>query len=93
MNKSQKAFSARATIVNELGLHAHSAAKISQIAKHAQGDVYIIRDDEAADAKDMLELLTIACPQGTTVTIKIDSPHDMEILEAIVQLVQSGFGE
>ncbi len=83
----------KATIVNDLGLHARSAAKIAEIAARARGGVYFIRDSETVDAKDMLDLLTIACPRGTTVTIRIDSPEDTKILEALVQLIHNGFGE
>lgn len=83
----------KATLVNTLGLHARPAAKIAAIAKAARGGVYFIKDSETVDARDMLELLTIACPRGTTVTIKIDSPDDVKILEAIVRLIHSGFGE
>lgn len=83
----------KATLVNPLGLHARTAAKIAAIARGARGGVYVIRDGEAVNAGDMLDLLTIACPQGTTVTIKIDNPRDLQILEAIVQLIHNGFGE
>ncbi len=83
----------KATIVNDLGLHARSAARIAEIAGRARGGVYFIRDRETANAKDMLDLLTIACPQGTDVVIAIDDPRDAEILESLVQLVRNGFGE
>ncbi len=82
-----------ATIVNDLGLHARSAARIAEIAGRARGGVYFMRDRETANAKDMLDLLTIACPRGTSVVIGIDDPDDAEILEALVQLVRDGFGE
>jgi len=83
----------KATLVNDLGLHARSAAKIADIAGRARGGVYFIRDGETVNAKDMLDLLTIACPRGTTVTIRVDNPDDMETLEALVQLIHNGFGE
>ena len=92
MNK-RALLTAEATIVNDLGLHAHSAARIADIAGRARGGVYFRRDQETVNAKDMLDLLTIACPRGTTVIIGIDDPEDVQILEALVQLVRDGFGE
>ncbi len=83
----------KAIIVNDLGLHARSAARVAEIAGRARGGVFFKRNQETVNAKDMLDLLTIACPRGTTVTIGIDDPGDADVLEALVRLVRDGFGE
>ncbi len=93
MAKAEHGRSVQATIVNPLGLHARSAAKIAQIARQAKGKVRVECNRSQVDAKDMLDLLTIACPRGTTITVKIDDLRDTEILEALVELIGSGFGE
>jgi phosphotransferase system HPr (HPr) family protein len=81
------------TIVNELGLHARPAAKIAQIARRAAATVRVIRGAEQADASSIMELLTLACEKGTTLTFTAADPADRHILEALVQLVESGFEE
>jgi phosphocarrier protein HPr len=85
--------SRKVTIVNELGLHARPAAKIAQIARCAAATVWAIRGAEQADASNIMELLTLACEKGTTLTFTAVDPADRHILEALVQLVESGFEE
>ena len=58
-------------IVNELGLHARSAAKIAQLAQQAIADVWLEKDEEQADADSIIDLLSLGCPQGTQITVVI----------------------
>lgn len=88
-----KLFSRQATIVNELGLHARSAAKIAEIARDSESHVWIIRGTDKVDAASIMDILTLACEKGTRITIAIDNAADMNILEAITALVDNGFGE
>lgn len=81
------------TIVNELGLHARSAAKIATAAQQAVSGVWIERDGKTADAASIIDMLTLACARGTTLTIGIENPADADLLNHIVELVESGFGE
>ncbi|MEE4264317.1 MAG: HPr family phosphocarrier protein [Desulfobacteraceae bacterium] len=81
------------TIKNELGLHARSAAQIADIAQNSIGTVWIQKDDEKADASSILDILTLACPKETNITIIIEDPGDLPILNAIADLVDNGFGE
>ena len=81
------------TIKNELGLHARSAAQIADIAQNSIGNVWIQKEDEKADASSILDILTLACAKETKITIIIEDPGDLSILDAIADLVDSGFGE
>lgn len=93
MSGSSEFFSKHAVIVNELGLHARSAAKLSEIARTAKSKIWIIKDGEKADATSIIDMLTLACSKGTTVTIAADYPADIKILNRIEALIQNGFGE
>lgn len=81
------------TIVNDLGLHARSAAQIAKIANQAMSKVWVVRGDETVDAKSTIDLLTLACGKGSEITIKIDHKEDIWILEKIIKTVEDGFGE
>ena len=83
----------KVTIVNELGMHARPAAKIAQIARGASATVWVIRGPEQVDASSIMELLTLACEKGTTLTITAEDQADRHVLDALVQLVESGFEE
>ncbi len=80
-------------LVNELGLHARSAASIVRVAKNAHAGIWVALGDERADATSVLDLLGLACAKGTTLTLGIDDPQDAPVLEELVRLVESGFGE
>ncbi len=80
-------------LVNKLGLHARPAARIARLARQAKGPVWILRHGERADATNVLELLALACPQGSPLRIAIEDPADRPVLEALVRLVQNGFEE
>jgi phosphocarrier protein len=80
-------------IVNDLGLHARAAAKVAQLAQKARSTVWISRGDDPADASSVIDILSLACPKGTHLTIFVDDPSDRDILDAIVELVKNGFEE
>lgn len=93
MNKSDNVLSREAVIVNALGLHARSAAKIAKRAQNGKSNVWIIKDGIKVDASSIIDILTLACGQGSKITIKIDHRSDLDILRDLVKLVESGFGE
>ena len=81
------------TIINDLGLHARAAARIAEIAGNAAANIWLMKDDQKADASSIVDILTLACEKGTKIKIIIEDPVDSDILTALVDLVDSGFGE
>ena len=92
MNKMPK-LSKEVVIVNELGLHARSAAMITKIAQAASSKVWVKKDHERVDAASVVDILTLACEKNTKIFIEIDDPSDIDILNNIEKLIESGFGE
>ena len=82
-----------ATVKNELGLHARSAAQIANIAQNSESNVWIKKDNQKADASSIIDILSLVCEKGTKITIMVDDLEDIDILKAIADLVDSGFGE
>jgi phosphocarrier protein len=80
-------------IVNAMGLHARAAARLAAVAAQARGPVRLVRAAERVDATSIIDILTLACPPGSVLTIEIHHPEDRPILEQLVQLVVDGFGE
>ncbi|MFH2219614.1 MAG: HPr family phosphocarrier protein [Pseudomonadota bacterium] len=80
-------------IKNELGLHARSATRIAQIAQKGKSSIWVIKASIKADAASVIDILTLACEKGSKITIQIDDPSDMELLNEMADLVESGFGE
>ncbi len=81
------------TIVNELGLHARSAAKIAEVARNAKHKVWLVCEGEKVDATSIIDILTLGAAQGSRIEIRIENTDDALVLNAIARLVESGFGE
>jgi len=86
-------FSKKVVIVNELGLHARSAAKIAQLAQNAKSTIWVIKDREKVDASSIIDVLTLACPKGSKIELAADSQLDVDIINDIIALVERGFEE
>lgn len=80
-------------IINELGLHARSAAGIAKLAQNANSKVWLIRGKDRVDASSIIDILSLACSKGSKITLEIDEESDIDILNEIVELVKKGFGE
>ncbi len=80
-------------VVNEFGFHARPAAKIAKLAQDAKASVWIIKEDIKVDASSIIDILTLTCSKGTKITLKIDNPSDIKILNSITKLIETGFGE
>jgi phosphocarrier protein HPr len=93
MMTDRQELSRTTTISNELGLHARSAARIVEIAGNAAANIWLVKDDQKADASSIVDILTLACEKGTKIRFIIENPADTDILNALVDLVDSGFGE
>ena len=93
MTNNQTEIRKDVTVVNELGMHARSAAQISEIAKEARAAIWVQRNNERVDARSIIDILTLACEKGSTLSIVIEDPADLNTLNRIVSLVQDGFGE
>jgi phosphocarrier protein HPr len=81
------------TVVNRLGLHARAAAKFVHLATRFQSQVRVIRDAKVMDGKSIMGILLLAAARGTAITVEAVGVDEQAAVEALVQLVESGFGE
>ena len=92
-NNSAIGHSKNVTIANPFGLHARSAAKIAKLVKKARSKVWIIKDKYKADASRIIDTLSLAAIKDSELTLLIDDPSDIEILNDLAKLIENGFGE
>ena len=81
------------TVVNQLGMHARAAAKFVHLATRYESRVTVARDAREIDGKSIMGILLLAAARGSTITISADGLDERGAVDALVALVQSGFGE
>jgi phosphocarrier protein len=80
-------------ISNELGLHARSAAKIVELAGKFDARLYLGKDGSEVDGGSILSILTLACPKGTEVTVRVQGKDAKAFMEKLRELFEQNFGE
>lgn len=87
--------SARATILNRLGLHARPAMAFVQLANQFRCTVSLRREDsdELVDGKSIMQMLLLAGTMGTVLVVQCDGDDEQQALDALVGLVASRFDE
>jgi phosphocarrier protein len=81
------------TVVNQLGMHARAAAKFVHLATRFQARVLVARELRQMDGKSIMGILLLAAACGSSLTISADGPDERAAVDALVELVQTGFGE
>ena len=81
------------TVVNQLGLHARAAAKFVHLATRFESRIKVGRDSKVMDGKSIMGILLLAASRGTTLTVMAEGPDEDRAIEALAELVESGFGE
>jgi len=84
------------SIVNATGLHARPASLFVNEAKNFKSKVTIKKagtDADPANAKSIILLLALALAAGTEIEIAADGEDEVQAVDTLVKLVESGFGE
>lgn len=76
-------------IVNKVGLHARPAARVVQLLSGFSAKVTV----SGAAGDSVLQLMSLGASQGATVVIESSGEQAREALEALAEMVESGFGE
>jgi len=83
-------------ISNRLGMHARPAMMFVETASNFQADVKVRRannEGETFDGKSIMQMMMLAATQGTEIEISADGPDADGALEALTELIKSGFQE
>lgn len=78
---------------NKLGLHARVAAKLVSVARGFKSKIFLERDGREVNGKSLLGILTLACPQGSRVTVRVEGVDALEAIDHLEQLFEGKFGE
>jgi phosphocarrier protein HPr len=82
------------TLKNPSGLHARPAAQFVQTAARFKGTtVKVSANGKEIDAKSILAVMGLGARSGDELTLKAEGPEAEAAVQALVALVETGFGE
>jgi phosphocarrier protein HPr len=80
-------------VENRLGLHARPAAKIATASRQFDADIALEKDGLEVNARDLLDVLALDCPQGTRLVLRTRGPQAREAATFITALFARKFEE
>ena len=88
-------YSKRTVIKNKTGLHARPASEFIAMASKFQSRITVkkLSEDEDANAKSIVMLLSLGLAQGEEVEIVAKGEDEVEAVDKLIALIDSKFGE
>ncbi|MCL2842888.1 MAG: HPr family phosphocarrier protein [Oscillospiraceae bacterium] len=83
----------RATLTNQVGLHARPATFFIQKANEFKSSIWIEREERRVNAKSLLGVLSLGVVKGGEIDIIADGDDASEAVETLCELIRSNFGE
>lgn len=80
-------------VQNQVGLHARPATFFIQKANEFKSSIWVEKEERRVNAKSLLGVLSLGIVGNTAIRIIADGADEEVAVEALVQLVESGFAE
>ena len=80
-------------VQNQVGLHARPATFFIQKANEFKSSIWVEKDERRVNAKSLLGVLSLGIMGGTDIKIMAGGSDEEEAVNALVELVESGFAE
>ncbi|MBN1433475.1 HPr family phosphocarrier protein [Candidatus Fermentibacterales bacterium] len=81
------------TVPNRLGIHARPAALIVRRASVFRSDVRLRFGSDEVNAKSIMGVMTLAAGKDSQLVVIAEGKDEKDAVDAICELVSSGFGE
>ena len=80
-------------IINKLGLHARAAAKLVTLASSYKSDIEVGLNGKVINGKSIMGVMMLAAAKGSTIELLVAGNDEEEAMNALLELVNSRFGE
>ena len=80
-------------VKNQVGLHARPATFFIQKANEFKSSIWIEKEERRVNAKSLLGILSLGIVGGTTIKVIADGADERAAVDALIDLVDSGFSE
>jgi len=74
-------------------MHARPSALLVTTSGKYESEVFLIKDGIRVNGKSIMGVMMLAAEMGSRIEIEVDGPDEEEALEALVKVIESGFGE
>ena len=81
------------SIKNASGLHARPAGMFVKKAAEFKSTVEVVAKDKTVNAKSIMGIMSLGLAQGEELKLVVNGEDEEVALAAMVELVESGFGE
>ena len=78
-------------VQNQVGLHARPATFFIQKANEYKSTIWVEKEERRVNAKSLLGILSLGIVGGTSIRIIADGADEQQAVDALVELVESGF--
>lgn len=89
----QKQMQVEVQIHNKQGLHARPVMKFVDTANRFRSSISVRRGERMVDGKSPMEMMLLEAVQGTRLTLIAKGQDASQLIDALVQLVESRFDE
>lgn len=79
------------TISNDVGLHARPASLLINNAVQFDAEMKMIYENQEANLKSIISLMSLAVGPGEEVTIKAEGKDEVEALDKIIEIIENEF--
>lgn len=80
-------------VINETGIHARPASLFTKKANQFESDVMLIYKGKEVNAKSIMGIMSLGIIKNSEITIKAEGSDEEKAVNALVELIESGFGE
>lgn len=80
-------------VPNKMGLHARPAMQFVDLANTFVSKIRVSKAQQWVNAKSIMELLLLAAGEGTILTIQAQGQDAEKAVQALIELVETGFEE
>ncbi|NPV40521.1 MAG: HPr family phosphocarrier protein [Anaerolineae bacterium] len=81
------------TVTVDVGLHARPASQFVQSAKRMQSEIHLQHGEKIANAKSIIQVLSLGVNQFDELEITAEGPDEVEAIQTLSTLIKKDFAE
>jgi phosphotransferase system HPr (HPr) family protein len=80
---SEQKVTRNVVVTDPSGVHVRTASALLAISRRFRSEITVSSKHHKAKASSMLDMLALAAPRGSTITLEADGPDAEEVLDAL----------